>query len=63
MNTSNARIHRILAEIYIRLNQKYAALNHLQLAMKIIPNNKNLKKRYFYIKYGKGLFLKNNPFI
>lgn len=58
------RVHRMLAEIYINMKQDYAALNHLQIARTMIPGNKNLRYRYYYLKYGKYLFFfKNKPFI
>ncbi|MBU2925114.1 glycosyltransferase [Colwellia sp. 2_MG-2023] len=59
----NARLKRLLAEVLLSAGRRSEAIKQLEIARELLPNNKNLRKRFYTMRYGKLLFgLADKPF-
>jgi len=59
----NARLKRLVAEVLLSAGRRNEAVKQLEIARGLLPNNKNLLKRFLRVRYGKLLFgIGSRPF-
>lgn len=51
VNSQNAALIRCLAEVLVQQNERRKAIHQLKIARKLLPRNKNLKKRILVLRF------------